>query len=80
MVRRTHLFVGVLAVTSLIITGCESIRETTLERNKELVRLVNDEIWNKGNLEMMDELYSADVIRHFLPDGSKIEPSLNGNR
>jgi len=72
MVKRSHILVGMLFVASLIITACESTQETTLERNKALVRRINDEVWNKGNLEMMDELYSADVIRHFLPDGSKL--------
>jgi steroid delta-isomerase-like uncharacterized protein len=60
-----------LIVASLIITACESTQETTLERNKALVRRMNEEVWNKGNLEMMDELFSVDIVRHFLPDGSE---------
>ncbi len=74
MVKRIQIFVGMLFVTSLIIIGCESTRETTLEEhNKELVRRVNEEVWNQGNLEIMDELYSTDIVRHFLPDGSVIK-------
>ncbi len=42
-----------------------------MERNKDLVRRDNEEVWNKGNLEIMDELYSADFVLHFLPDGSE---------
>jgi len=42
-----------------------------MERNKDLVRRDNEEVWNKGNLEIMDELYSADFVRHFLPNGSE---------
>ena len=30
-------------------------------------------VWNKGNLEIMGELYSADIVRHFLHDGSEIK-------
>jgi hypothetical protein len=61
-----------LFVASLFITGCESTQETTLEeRNKELVRRMTEEVWNKGNHEIMDELFSTDVVWHFLPDGSK---------
>jgi hypothetical protein len=32
---------------------------------------MTEEVWNKGNHEIMDELFSADVVWHFLPDGSK---------
>jgi steroid delta-isomerase-like uncharacterized protein len=74
MVKRIQILVGMLFVASLIIIGCESTRETTLEeRNKELVRRVGEEVWNKGNLELMDEFYSADIVRHFLPGGSEIK-------
>ncbi len=71
MVKKIQILVGMLFIASLIITGCESTQEITLEQNKELVRRVNEEVWNKGNLELMDELYSADIVRHFLPDGSE---------
>ena len=71
MVKRSHILVGMLFVASLIITACESTQETTLERNKALVRRVNEEVWNKGNLEMVDEMFSVDFVQHFLPDGSE---------
>jgi steroid delta-isomerase-like uncharacterized protein len=72
MLKRIQMLVGMLFIASLIITGCESTREATLEeRNKELVRRMTEEVWNKGNHEIMDELFSADVVWHFLPDGSK---------
>ncbi len=71
MMKNNQILVGILFAVSLIITGCESTQETTLEHNKEIVRRINEEVWNKGNLELMDELYSADVVRHFLPDGSE---------
>jgi steroid delta-isomerase-like uncharacterized protein len=74
MIKRIQILLGMLIVTSLIIAGCESTHETTLEeRNKELVRRVGEEVWNKGNLEIIDEFYSADIVRHFLPDGSEIQ-------
>lgn len=72
MVRTARILVGVLTVASLVITGCESTQQTKLERNKALVRRINEEIWNQGNLQVVEELYAADVIRHFLPDGSEI--------
>jgi len=71
MVKRIQIL-GMLFAASIIILGCESTQETTLEeRNKELVHRYNEEIWNKGNLEKMDELCSVDFVRHFLPVGSE---------
>ncbi len=61
-----------LFAASLIITGCESTWETTLEeRNKDLVRRDNEKIRDKNKLEIMDELYSNDIVRHFLSYGSE---------
>jgi steroid delta-isomerase-like uncharacterized protein len=55
-----------------MITGCESTKEASLEkRNKELIRVESEEIGTKGNLEIIDDLFSVDIVRHFLPDGSK---------
>lgn len=72
MEKRFKILVVMLFVTSLIILGCESTQETTLEeRNKELIHRMNIEVWNKGNLEIIDELFSTDIVRHFLPTGSE---------
>jgi len=77
MVKRIQILVGMLLVISLITAGCESTEETTLEeRNKELIHRMNDEVWNKGNLEIMDELYSANIVRHFLPNDSETKKGL----
>ena len=34
------------------------------EVNKEIVRRLNSEIWNGGNLDLVDELYAEDYVRH----------------
>jgi steroid delta-isomerase-like uncharacterized protein len=39
------------------------------EENKALVRRVYEEVWNKGNLAAIDEIYAADVINHTQPPG-----------
>ena len=60
-------------LTLLTITGCStSTRENDLERNKSLVRQMNDVVWNKGDLDRMDEFFSTDFVRYFLPDGSEL--------
>ena len=72
MVKRNQILVGMLFLASLFITGCGSTPEATLEeRNKELVHRMNEEVWNKGNLEIMDQLFSTDFVQHFLPVGSE---------
>lgn len=34
------------------------------EENKALVRRYFEEIWDKGNLELIDELFTTDFVRH----------------
>lgn len=43
---------------------------TTESDNKELVRRLNDEVWEAGDLERIDELYAEDYYEHnsALPD------------
>ena len=63
----------IFLVAILTIVGCSTTNPNySLERNKELVRQVNDEVWNKGNPDEIDELFSTGFIRHFLPDGSEL--------
>lgn len=62
-----------LLLAAALIAGCSTTgRESVLERNKRLVLRMNDEVWNKGNLDRMDEFFSPDFVRHFLPDGSEL--------
>jgi len=57
----------------LLITSCNtSTNGNVLERNKQFVLRMNKEVWNKGNLDKMDEFFSYDIVRHFLPDGSEV--------
>ena len=58
-----------LAVTSVAITGCGTTSpDGTLERNKQLVRQMNAEVWNKANVDAIDGFYTPSVVLHFLPD------------
>lgn len=66
----------IMVVASLLavslVTGCRTTTsESVLERNKRLVLHMNDQLWNKGNLDIIDELYAPDFVRHFLPNGSE---------
>ena len=55
----------------MIILGCGPDHETALESNKTLVHRTQNEVWNKGNLEIVDQLFSEDFVRHF-PIGPEI--------
>jgi predicted ester cyclase len=65
MVKGIKPVVVAVAMASLVGAGCGTHPEATLEGNKALVRRVFDEVWNKGNLEIIEELFSADFVRHF---------------
>jgi steroid delta-isomerase-like uncharacterized protein len=69
--RFARLVVASLVAVTPVITGCSKpISESVLEANKSLVRSMNDQVWNQGNLDVIDEVYAPDFVRHFLPDGS----------
>lgn len=63
--KRIKLVLVASAMVSMIIFGCGPDHETTLESNKTLVHQMQNEIWNKGNLEIVDQLFSDDFVRHF---------------
>lgn len=63
--------IGCLAIVTFL-SSCASDRGLSItEKNKELILTMNLEIWNKGNLAAIDELYSQNFVGHFLPDGSE---------
>jgi len=70
--RVIALALALLAVTSAAMTGCGTTNpDSTLERNRQLVRRMNAEVWNKANLDAIDAFFAPDFVLHFLPDGSE---------
>lgn len=43
---------------------------TVIKRNKELALKVNEEIWNRGNSENLEEMFAREFVQNFLPFGT----------
>jgi steroid delta-isomerase-like uncharacterized protein len=58
---------GILLIiaTILILSGCASSENDTKAGNIELVQVVFSEVWSKGNVDLIDELYATDFVGHF---------------
>lgn len=52
------LFTGIAIVT---VISCAEKADSTVE-NKQIIRRVFDELYNQGNLDVADEIYSAEYI------------------
>ena len=64
---------ALLSVTLAAITGCDTANpDSMLERNKQLVRQMNADVWNEADVDAIDGYYTADFVLHFLPDGSDV--------
>ena len=42
----------------------------SLDENKVLARRWNEEVWNKGNLAAIDELFTTDFVFNYPPPGA----------
>ncbi|MCK5407097.1 MAG: nuclear transport factor 2 family protein, partial [Candidatus Krumholzibacteria bacterium] len=45
--------------------GCSGSSDTNERRNIEVVELQASEIWSKGNVDLIETVYSEDFIGHF---------------
>lgn len=63
---------ALLVVAPVAVTGCGTTNsDRTLERNKQLVRQMNAEVWNEADVDAIDRFYTPGFVLHFLPDGSE---------
>ncbi len=61
--RRT----GILLLITMLITplGCGFSDDHSKAQNTDVVRMVFFEVFSKGNVDLVDELYAADFVGHF---------------
>jgi steroid delta-isomerase-like uncharacterized protein len=70
--RSTSLALALIVMATAAISGCHTTDvDQALERNKELVRSMNAEVWNKANVDAIGEFFTPNFVLHFLPDGSE---------
>jgi steroid delta-isomerase-like uncharacterized protein len=55
-----------------IATATSFPEKTIEERNKKLVRYTIEEVWNKGNYSVLDEIIQPDFVIYSLPGGRKV--------
>lgn len=61
---------GLVLMAFLAAACAQEQTDSTTERNKELVLAMNRQVWNEGNLAVIDEMFSPGFVQHFLPGGS----------
>lgn len=48
----------------------QSVEQSELQANKEVVRKLHEEVWSKGNVALIPELHQPGFIYHLLTDSS----------
>ena len=41
----------------------------SIEENRGLIRRFNEEVWGKGRVDLIDEIFSADFVDHYTAPG-----------
>jgi len=60
--------ISVITLVALFafMVGCGQ-QQAEIEKQKEIARLVTEEAWNKGNVDILDEYYASTVVWHQPP-------------
>jgi len=69
-----RFLIPVIALAALVVflVGAGRRERATLERNKAIVMRYGEEVWNKGDMAVVDEIIASNYIRHddTLPEGA----------
>jgi len=71
--KRKLVLIGGILIAAFLLSCTRNMNESNVDSNTTLVQTMNHEVWNKGNLAVIEELYSEDFVEHFLPDGSEFQ-------
>ena len=61
--RRAALLL--LIAMTIIPMGCGSSDDQSKVKNIQMIQIVFSEVWSKGNVDLIDELYAVDFVGHF---------------
>jgi steroid delta-isomerase-like uncharacterized protein len=53
------------AAVIMILTACAPSDDPVTVRNIEVVHVVHSEIWSKGNVDLIDDVYAKSFLGHF---------------
>jgi len=61
-----RFLIPVIALVALVVflVGAGRRERATIQKNKALVMRSAEEVWNKGNMAVADEIYASNYIRH----------------
>ena len=54
-----------LAGMTMTLAGCASSPASIKSRNINVINVVFSEVWSKGNVDLIGEVYAADFVGHF---------------
>jgi steroid delta-isomerase-like uncharacterized protein len=59
--------IGILLLITMLMTpmGCGFSDNLSKAQNTEVVQIVFSEVFSRGNVDLVDELYAADFVGHF---------------
>ena len=55
----------ILLVSALFLNGCAKSSEDQVARNVDVSRIVAEEVWSKGRVELIEDFFVTDYIGHF---------------
>ena len=53
------------AAVAMILIGCGPSDDSVKVRNIEVIHVVHSEIWSKGNIELIDDVFADNFVGHF---------------
>jgi len=68
---------NVLAIAGLVLLftsiNIDAQKNTNLEKNKDFIKVYNEDFWNKHNIDAFEKYYSTDFIVHFADGDLNVE-------
>ena len=72
---KISILIPVVALAVSFMAGCVCQEKAKEEKNKALIRADFEEVWNQGKLDVIDDIYDTNFIKHTPGIGS---PDIHG--